>query len=87
MESDNNKQIEEQVEEQVENEITTKTVFVSGLPYETTEEELRQFFESCGVIKELKIPKYQDTGRNIGYGHITFKKKKSVKKVKLNIFR
>ena len=77
MESDNDKQIEEG-----ENEINTKTVFVSGLPYETTEDELKQFFESCGVIKEIKIPKYQDTGRNIGYSHITFKKKKSVKKVK-----
>jgi hypothetical protein len=28
------------------------------------------------------MPKYQDTGRNIGYAHIYFKKNKAVKKVK-----
>jgi nucleolin len=58
-----------------------KTIFISGLPYTTTEDEIRAFFEGCGGIKEMKIPKYQDTGRNIGYGHITFKKKKAVEKV------
>jgi RNA recognition motif-containing protein len=68
--------------EEGEGEISTKTVFVSGLPYETTEEELKKVFENCGAIKDMKIPKYQDTGRNIGYAHITFKKKKAVKKVK-----
>jgi nucleolin len=65
--------------EEIEN--TNKTIFISGLPYTTTEEEIQTFFEGCGGIKEIKIPKYQDTGRNIGYAHITFKKKKAVEKV------
>ncbi len=59
-----------------------KCVFVSGIPYNTTEDEVREKFSSCGVIKELKMPKYQDSGRNIGYAHIYFKKNNSVKKVR-----
>ncbi len=70
-----------------ENDNTNKTVFISGLPYNSTEEEIKAFFEGCGGIKEFKIPKYQDTGRNIGYGHITFKKKKAVQKVIIPIIQ
>jgi nucleolin len=80
MEGEDNTKVANNNEEEVE-AIDTKTVFISGLPYETTEDEVKEFFADCGVIKEIKIPKYQDTGRNIGYGHITFKKKKGVKKV------
>jgi nucleolin len=78
MESDN---------EKIQDKVSTKTVFISGLPYETTEEELRQLFEGCGIIKEIKIPKYQDTGRNIGYAHLSFKKNKGVTKVTIFILR
>lgn len=63
---------------------SNKSVFVSGIPYSTTEEDIREKFGSCGVIKEIKMPKYQDTGRNIGYAHIYFKKNKSVQKVRKN---
>lgn len=33
-----------------------KTIFVSGLPYTTTEEELREFFSKCGDIKYFILP-------------------------------
>lgn len=56
-----------------------KTIFISGIPYECTEEEIRTIFEESGKIEEIKIPKYQDSGKNRGYGHITFKKVDSVK--------
>jgi len=58
-----------------------KCVFISGIPYDATEEKLREIFEPCGIIKNFKLPKYQDTGRNIGYAHIYFKKNKGVHKV------
>ena len=68
------------------------SVFVSGLAYTCTEEEIREFFADCGEIKSLfllifpqiprffrffhirniKLPTYQDTGRLLGYCHITF---------------
>jgi len=65
-----------------DNQIESKCVFVSGLPYTTTDEEIKDIFKNCGIIEKLKIPKYQDTGRNIGYAHIYFKKNKSIQKVK-----
>ena len=90
MENPNEKLIEEEnfenEEEQNEtNNADKKCVFISGIPYTTTLEELREKFQTCGIIKEIKMPKYQDTGRNIGYAHIYFKKNKAVKKVKINL--
>jgi nucleolin len=94
MESTKTKHIEENIEEVNNDEVDNKTneeatdaftnadkcVFVSGIPYDTTEEEIKEMFGKCGVIKEIKLPKYQDSGRNIGYGHIYYKKNKGVKK-------
>ena len=69
------------MEDEIDNEKGNKTVFISGLPYEATEEDIKSFFQNCGGIKEIKIPKYQDSGRNIGYGHVSFKKNKAVNRV------
>ena len=44
---------------------------MSGLPYTATEEAVREFFAAqAHAITEIKMPKYQDTGRVIGYAHI-----------------
>ena len=59
---------------------TIKSVFVSGIPYETTEDDIRQIFEECGIITEIKMPRYQDSGKNRGYAHVSFKKNSHVKK-------
>ena len=55
-------------------------IFINGLPYETTEEELKELFSPFGEIEQIKLPKYQDSGRNIGYCHIYYKTIKSAKK-------
>ena len=64
----------------------SKSVFVSGLPFLATYEEIRSLFEKCGEIVSMKVPKFQDSGRNIGYAHIVYSDKESVEKVnkKLN---
>lgn len=50
-----------------------KQVFVSGIPYSATEEELRAVFkDQAHALSDLKLPKYQDSGRLIGYAHLTF---------------
>jgi RNA recognition motif-containing protein len=69
------------------------TVFISGLPYVATEDEVRNFFYECGTIeyfssvlhnfRDLKLPKYQDTGRLLGYGHVTFSTQEERDAVKL----
>jgi len=47
-------------------------IFINGIPYETTEEELKALFSPFGEIEQIKLPKYQDSGRNIGYCHIYY---------------
>jgi len=55
-------------------------IFINGIPYETTEEELRKLFSKYGKIDIIKLPKYQDSGRNIGYCHIYYSSPKSASK-------
>lgn len=58
----------------------SNSIFVSGIPYETTVDELKSIFEEFGTILDVKLPKYQDSGRNRGYAHITFKKNSEAEK-------
>lgn len=51
-------------------------LFVSGLPYETNEAQLKEFLGTEG-IDNIKMPKYQDTGRCVGYAHVLFTTKKA----------
>jgi len=61
-----------EVEKTAENWVPSQ-LFVSGLPYETTEEQLKQFFGDIAKdITSIKLPKYQDTGRCLGYAHVLF---------------
>lgn len=48
-------------------------MFLSGLPYTCNEEDIREFFDDCDEITEIKLPRYQDSGKLLGYGHVTFK--------------
>ena len=55
-------------------------IFINGIPYETTEDELRELFSPYGKIELIKLPKYQDSGRNIGYCHIYYSSYSSASK-------
>ena len=55
-------------------------IFINGIPYETTEKELRELFSPYGNIEIIKLPKYQDSGRNIGYCHIYYSSSESASK-------
>lgn len=58
------------------------TVYTEGLPYDCTEESVKDFFASngCNDIMQLRLPKWQDSGRLRGYGHIVFSTLKSREK-------
>ena len=55
-------------------------IFINGIPYETTEDELKELFSPYGNIEQIKLPKYQDSGRNIGYCHIYYSSNESANK-------
>lgn len=44
------------------------TVYVEGLPYSTSEDELRSFFSQVGHIKSVRLPRWHDSGKLKGYG-------------------
>jgi RNA recognition motif-containing protein len=35
-----------------------RTVFVNGLSYESVEADVRYFFEECGEIERINLPRY-----------------------------
>lgn len=53
------------------------SVRVFGLNYETTEDDVRKYFEFCGKIREITFPKFEDSGRSKGYCGIMFTSPKS----------
>ncbi|CAG5085626.1 Oidioi.mRNA.OKI2018_I69.PAR.g10947.t2.cds [Oikopleura dioica] len=60
---------------------TTMTkIFVGGLPYHTTDDSLRQFFEVYGDIEEAVVITDRQTGKSRGYGFVTMVKKEDAQK-------
>lgn len=47
-------------------------LFVGGLPYATTDEELSQAFSSFGTVSYAKVITDRETGRSKGFGFVEF---------------
>ncbi len=62
------------------------SVFISGLPYDTTQTQLEEIFGlECGDIVSTFFPCFQDTGRSRGYAHICYKNRSGfAKALRLN---
>jgi hypothetical protein len=56
------------------------SVRVFGLCYETTEQDVRAYFQECGTIVEITFPKFEDSGRSKGYCGVLFQSPKAVTK-------
>ena len=50
---------------------TFTKIFVGGLPYHTTNDTLREFFEKFGQIEEAAVINDRITGKSKGYGFVT----------------
>ena len=53
---------------------------MSGLPYECDEQQIRTFFNNSDSIVKVNLPKYQDSGRCLGYAHVEFNNKSEYEK-------
>lgn len=47
-----------------------KTIYVGNLPYQTTENELKELFEEYGEVSSTKIITDRETGRSRGFGFV-----------------
>ncbi len=52
--------------------MSNRKLFVGGLPWATTDEELRQAFEPFGNVIEANVVLERETGRSRGFGFVTF---------------
>ena len=52
-------------------------IFIMGLPYEATEFDLKKIFSKYGDIVKIKLPKYQNTNKNVGHCYIYYNNEKS----------
>ena len=57
-----------------------RTVFVNGLSYESTEDDVKDFFKECGDIERINLPRYQHSSKNVGYCHVRFSKERYAKR-------
>ena len=48
------------------------SVRVFGMHYDTTQDDMRDFFSSCGPIVNLTFPVFEDSGRSKGYCEVLF---------------
>ncbi|KAM7534460.1 hypothetical protein Aperf_G00000111755 [Anoplocephala perfoliata] len=48
-----------------------KTVFISNLPFSTTEEELKTIFEKCGEVASIRLAR-DYAGKSKGFGYVEF---------------
>lgn len=55
-------------------------IFVGNLSFDTTEESLGQFFESCGTIVALRMPTDEYSGRKKGFAFVDFENAEAVEK-------
>jgi RNA recognition motif-containing protein len=49
-----------------------KKLFVGGLPWKTTDEELRAHFEQAGAVDSASVIIDKMTGRSKGFGFVEF---------------
>ena len=45
-------------------------LFVGGIPYRTTDEELRQLFSQAGAVVSVFVPMDRETGRPRGFAFV-----------------
>ena len=55
-------------------------LFVGGLPFSTTQEELEQAFAEHGTVVSATIITDRDTGRSKGFGFVEFENEEDGKK-------
>jgi RNA recognition motif-containing protein len=46
-------------------------IFVGGLPYHTTDQSLREYFDKFGDIEEAVVITDRQTGKSRGYGFVS----------------
>lgn len=73
------KSVDEAEEPPAEDESETgpannRTVYIEGLPFDASDDDVRTFFKSIktGSVVSIRLPRWHDSNRLRGYGHVEF---------------
>ncbi|OHT00727.1 hypothetical protein TRFO_32508 [Tritrichomonas foetus] len=61
----------------VDRNTNKKSVFIGHVPFDATEEEIRDIFKECGEIHHVRIPR-DDRGKSRGIAYVTFENEDDV---------
>lgn len=50
----------------------SKILFVGNLPFETTDDEIREHFSFAGTILQVRLARFEDSGKCKGFGFLDF---------------
>eukprot|EP01040_Poterioochromonas_malhamensis_P011273 gene11273-12281_t len=64
----------------VANYVNNRTVYIQGLPFTSSDEEVRNFFREISDIKAIRLPRWHDSGKLKGYGHVEFESEESAER-------
>lgn len=67
-------------EEREESVDISNKVYVGGIPYYSTKDDIRSYFEGCGTIMEVDCMNFPDSGKFRGIAIITFKTEAAAKR-------
>eukprot|EP00472_Partenskyella_glossopodia_P006359 CAMPEP_0197525312 /NCGR_PEP_ID=MMETSP1318-20131121/10836_1 /TAXON_ID=552666 /ORGANISM="Partenskyella glossopodia, Strain RCC365" /LENGTH=267 /DNA_ID=CAMNT_0043078539 /DNA_START=52 /DNA_END=852 /DNA_ORIENTATION=+ len=59
-------------------DVDKRSIYVGNVEYETTPDELKEFFTPCGVVNRVTIMCNKRTGRPMGYAYVEFKEEDAV---------
>jgi len=82
---DTNDDNEDQAGSALASAMVQDTIFVEGIPFDASPDDVRHFFvKAHGIpdedVLELRLPTWQDTGRLRGFGHVRFSSTESYNK-------
>lgn len=61
-------------------EIEIKKVYVGGIPYYSSEDDIRNFFQDCGTVTEMDCMTFPETGKFRGIAILSFKTEGAAKR-------
>jgi nucleolin len=60
--------------------VNSQTLYIEGLPFSASEDDVRRFFQDYGKVVSVRLPRWHDSGRLRGYGHVEFSTSEAAQK-------